>query len=224
MSDEELTKLEIVLLTDMGAAEALGVMPVSTLKVLYPEAFPLSDELRSLLLKNECLTVNAELTRFVYGISAVYNDAQKNNASDIWEDDPFFQAFSGLNIKHVKTYLRLDNTAIRDLARLEQLGLLSAEFNETIKLIVNCFPSSGRHLSSPKWNPVRDNQVSLIYTFLVALFLLSFAEYEKSSFTDIRLKWCRRGIREPSEEAIRLLNQTIATHYPHLIHNRVQDS
>lgn len=216
MADDELIAFEAVLLAEMGAGESVGAIPLGTLQSLCPEAFPLSATLRELLLKNPCLAIDHELMRFVFNISAVSNAYFLEKPEDNWKDDPFYHALSAFDNKDVTGYLKVEDTYMRALAKLERFELLAAEVNEVARQIQSCFLTSGKHFAYPQWEPIRDTHQILIFRSVKSMLLLPLAQYEKPSL-NLLLWWRRRRVQKISREVLKRLNEVMETHHPHLM-------
>lgn len=223
MADDDIIAFEAVLLTEMGAGESMGTVPLTTLQSLYPEAFPLSETLRELLLKNPCLTIDHELMRFVFNISAVNNSYLIEKPEDDWKNDPFYHALSAFNNKDVFGYLKVEDTYMRALAKLERFELLAAEVNEVTRQIQSCFLTSGKHFPYPQWEPIRDAHLILIFRSVKSMLLLPLAAYEKPTL-NLLLWWRRRKVQKISREVLQRLNAVMETHHPHLMVGSRQDA
>lgn len=216
MATDEIIEFEAVLLSEMGAGESVDTLPLITLQSLYPEAFPLSPNLRSLLLKNRCLTIDHELMRFIFNISAVNNSYFIDKPEDDWQNDPFYHALTAFNHKDLSNYLTLEDTYMRALAKLEKFELLAAELNEVTRQIQSCFLTAGKHFPYPQWEPIRDAHMMLIFKSVKTMLLLPLAEYEKPSF-NVLLRWRRRKVYKTSREVLKELNEVMETNHPHLM-------
>lgn len=98
----------------MGAADAVDTLPFLTLERLFPEAFPLIPEFRSVLTSSEYAYSNELLLRFVYSLAYLpHDEAVLRN----WQKDPFFRILVELDRKSCTKYVERNDLLIREKVR-----------------------------------------------------------------------------------------------------------
>lgn len=105
----------------MGAGETVDSLPIATLYQLFPEAFPLDPDFRSILLSAEEVHDKGTLLRLIFALAALpQNMDEDEEFAEAWEKDQFFRILVDLNRKSCKLYMHKNRYALHKRAEYER--------------------------------------------------------------------------------------------------------